>query len=206
MEQVLHKTVLLHEAVDALHLTAGAVVVDATGGGGGHSERILQMVGPTGTLIVLDQDPDVVERLTERFKDSDARVYVRQSNFRNLESVLKELQISTVDAILADLGWNSMQFEEGGKGFSFQKDEPLHMTYGASKDYSFTARDIVNDWSEAVIADVLYAYADERYARRIARKIVEVRETHPIETSGELATRQDPSRNEDLPGAPDRSQ
>ncbi len=185
--KVLHTTVLLQEAVDALDLKAGAIVVDATGGGGGHSERILEMVGTTGTLIVLDQDPDVVERLTKRFQESDARVYVRQANFRSLESVLQELQIPAVDAILADLGWNSMQFEEGGRGFSFQKDEPLHMTYGASKDYSFTARDIVNEWSEAVIADVLYAYADERYARRIAKKIVEVRESHPIETSSELA-------------------
>lgn len=181
--EVLHKTVLLNEAVDALSLKEDAVVVDATGGGGGHSERILEVLGSTGTLIVLDRDPKVVVELTERFKDR-SNVHVRQANFRDLKTILAALEIDAVDAILADLGWNSMQFQDGGRGFSFLKDEPLHMTYGSHEEYPFTAKDIVNEWSEEVIADVLFAYADERYARRIAKAIVEAR---PIETSVELA-------------------
>jgi len=186
--EVFHKTVLLTEAVDALDLKEDSVVVDATGGGGGHSERILETLGANGTLVVLDSDPTVVEKLTERFKDARATVHVRLANFRNIAEVLADLQITAVDAILADLGWNSMQFEMGGKGFSFQKDEPLLMTYGAQENYSFTAADIVNEWSESVIADVLYAYADEHYARRIAKHIVEIREKTPITTSQALAT------------------
>lgn len=186
--EVIHKTVLLQEAVDALALKEDSVVVDATGGGGGHSERILETVGAKGTLVVLDSDPTVVAKLTERFKDARATVHVRLANFRNITQVLAELNIGPVDAILADLGWNSMQFEEGGRGFSFQKDEPLLMTYGGPESYSFTAADIVNEWSESVIADVLYAYADEHYARRIAKHLVEVREKTPITTSLALAT------------------
>lgn len=181
--EVLHKTVLLHEAVDALSLKEDAVVVDATGGGGGHSERILEVLGSKGALIVLDRDPKVVAELTERFKDR-TNVYVHQANFRDLKATLATLKVDRVDAILADLGWNSMQFQDGGRGFSFLKDEPLYMTYGSHEEYPFTAKDIVNEWSEEVIADVLFAYADERYARRIAHAIVEAR---PIETSMGLA-------------------
>jgi 16S rRNA (cytosine1402-N4)-methyltransferase len=182
-----HITVLLHEAVDALDLKADSIVVDATGGGGGHSERILETLGPTGTLVIIDSDPAVVKTLTERFADSTAAVHVVLGNFRNLERILKDHGITAIDAVLADLGWNSMQFESGGKGFSFKSDEPLAMTYGPVEEYPFSAYDIVNEWSEEVIADVLYAYADERYARRIAKVIVDARSKEPIRTSHALA-------------------
>lgn len=182
-----HTTVLLHETVDALHLKADSIVVDATGGGGGHSERILKTLGTDGTLIIIDSDPVVVTALTERFAGSTATVHVVRGNFRNLTQILKDLDIAAVDAVIADLGWNSMQFSTGGKGFSFKADEPLWMTYGPAEEYAFTAADIVNEWSEEVIADVLYAYADERYARRIAKAIVATRTEQPIRTSLELA-------------------
>ncbi len=124
----------------------------------------------------------------EHTKDARASVKVVRGNFRNIESIVKGEGIESVDGVLADLGWNSEQFEGSGKGFSFQKDEPLQMTYGPADEYPFTARDIVNDWSEEVVADVLYAYADERFSRRIARGIKEAREKQPIETTHQLAS------------------
>lgn len=177
---------MLGEAVDALRLREGSIAVDATGGGGGHSERIIETIGASGTLMTIDRDPVVVEALTSRFA-SHPNVHVVEGDFRTLERLLAEQHVAAPDGILADLGWNSMQFEQGSRGFSFLKEEPLEMTYGTPADYPFTAKDIVGGWSEEVIADVIYAYADERYARRIAKAIVEARERTPIETSTALA-------------------
>lgn len=182
MENSAHISVLLTEGVDALSIRTDAVIVDATGGGGGHSARILERLGADGRLMIIDSDEKVVAALSLTFRD-DARVQVVRGNFRHIEQILAAHKVSQVDGILADLGWNSEQFAESGKGFSFQKDEPLIMTYGPQDEYHFDAGDIVNQWSEEVIADVLYAYADERFARRIARRIVEVRKDNPIRTT-----------------------
>ncbi len=186
MEKTLHTTVLLNEAIDALALTETSVVVDATGGAGGHSLRILEVLKKGGTLIVLDADPKNIEELQKRVGGHDAHIHYVCGNFREIAKHVATLGITQVDAVLADLGWSSDQFELGGKGFSFQKNEPLIMTYGDPATYSFTARDIVNDWREESIADVLYAYADEHFSRRIAEKICEVRKVRPIETTDEL--------------------
>lgn len=181
-----HKTVLLHEAVDGLSLKADAIVVDATFGGGGHSELICTKLGKNGRLIALDADESAFVAAKEVVRN-DERVTFINRNFRDIDVVLEELGLSHVDGVLADLGWRIEQFEDGGKGFSFQKDEPLAMTYGKAVDYPFTARDIVNDWSEEVLTDVLVGYGEERFARRIVRGIIAAREIAPIETSGQLA-------------------
>jgi len=181
-----HKTVLLKEAVDALALTGSSVVVDATGGAGGHSERILETLTKEGVLIVIDSDPHAIEHIKHRIGDNAAKIHFRCGNFRAIDRIVTELGIEKVDAVLADLGWNSAQFETGEKGFSFLRDEPLLMTYGESSAYSFTAKDIVNEWREEAIADLIYAYADEHFARRIAKKIVETRKVKPLETTRDL--------------------
>ncbi len=185
-----HITVMESEAVSALKAKRGAVFVDATANGGGHTALLKEAVGEEGVVIAIDLDPAAVKTLTERFHDAP-QVRARQANFRELAHVLSEEGIANVNGVLADLGWSTNQFEtnEGyeGRGFSFQKDEPLHMTYGDPKTYPFTARDIVNGWKEEDIANVLYGYAEERQSRKIARKIVAVREVKPIETSGQLA-------------------
>jgi 16S rRNA (cytosine1402-N4)-methyltransferase len=173
-----------------LNLSKDSVVVDCTLGSGGHAGEILKLLGAKGTYIGIDVDKTALKANAELQKLSKAKVILEQANFRNIGSSLEKLGFERVDAILADLGWRMEQFDgEAGepRGFSFNREEPLFMTYGSSGDYPFTAYEIVNDWKEEDIANVIYAYGDERYSRRIARKIVEVREQSPICTSLELA-------------------
>lgn len=181
---MLHKTVLLQEAVDGLNLTAGGTVVDATFGSGGHAREIVKKLGKAGCYIGIDADATALDRA--KIGDSKATIHLVYDNFSNITQILSSLQIERVDAILADLGWRMEQFSDGDKGFSFMHDGPLHMTFGDPADYLFTAEDIVNDWSEQTIADVLYGYAEERFARRIAKGIVEARKHERIKTTGQL--------------------
>lgn len=185
-----HITVLQQEAVSMLNLSKDSVVVDCTLGSGGHAGEILKLLGAKGTYIGIDVDKTALKTNADLQELSKAKVILEQANFRNIGSSLEKLGFERVDAILADLGWRMEQFDgEAGepRGFSFNREEPLFMTYGSSGDYPFTAYEIVNDWKEEDIANVIYAYGDERYSRRIARKIVEVREKSPICTSLELA-------------------
>lgn len=180
-----HTTVLRDEAVTGLALTPESTVVDATFGSGGHSHAILKALGPTGRLIAVDQDPTAIDSTT--LPDHTAAVELINDSFSNLKDILRSLHIDSVDAILADLGWRSEQFADGARGFSFQETGPLLMTYGDPATYPFTAHDIVNEWDEAVLADIIFGYGEERLARRIARAIVSARATAPITTTTELA-------------------
>jgi len=181
-----HTTVLLHEAVDGLEFMPGAIVVDATFGSGGHAREILAHLDASGMYIGIDTDQTALD--VKKVGEANASVHLKHSNFSHILDILRSLHIERVDAILADLGWRMEQFADGEKGFSFLHDGPLHMTFGDPFDYAFTARDIVNDWDEPVIADVLYGYAEERFARRIAKKIVETRQEKEIETTLELVS------------------
>ncbi len=184
VEQLMdHITVLKQEAINALAIEARDIIVDATYGGGGHSRAILEYLGPEGKLLSIDADPTA-------FVDNpitDSRHAAVVDNFRNLADILMRTNVGPVDGILADLGWRSQQFEAGERGFSFQKDEPLLMTYGDPTTHLFTAYDVVNEWGEENLADVIYGYGGERFSRRIAKAIVEARAIHPIETSLALA-------------------
>ena len=180
-----HKTVLTTEAVDALKLKPNSVVVDCTIGAGGHAKEILRILSDTGTYIGIDADSVAVKE-AEHLKDQGKNIHLVCGNFRNLKSILSGLD-KKPDAILADLGWRTEQFEDLKKGFSFNSDDPLLMTYGESADYTFTANDIVNDWEEESIADIIYGYGEERYARKIAKAIVIAREDKEIKTAKELS-------------------
>lgn len=180
-----HKTVLLHEAVDGLQLQPDYIVVDATFGSGGHAREILSRLNKKGTYIGIDADASALEGAT--LPPSEATVHLVNDNFKNITQILSSLHIEKVHAILADLGWRSEQFENSGKGFSFNIDEPLLMTFGDPITYPFTAKDIVNDWEEETLANIFYGYADERFARRIARAVVEIRKKEPIVTTKALA-------------------
>jgi len=185
-----HITVLKEETIEQLNLHEGSVVVDCTLGSGGHTALAIKKIGAKGTLIAMDADPAAIEHNQELQRTAAATVHLVNQNFRELQSALAKLNIATVDAVMADLGWRTEQFastEGEPRGFSFQVDEPLIMTFGDPKDYSFTAADIVNDWQEEDIANVIYAYGEEPKARRIARRIVEVRKDTPITTSRQLA-------------------
>lgn len=179
-----HTTVLLHEAVAALELTPTSVVVDATYGGGGHAREIIKSIESEGVFIGIDADKTAFEQSS--LNTSSERIHLVHDNFSNITQILQTLQIEQVDAVLADLGWRMDQFADGSKGLSFMHDGPLIMTFGDSTDYPFTAEDIVNDWDEHVIADVLFGYADERFARRIAKNIVTQRRYSRITTTREL--------------------
>lgn len=182
-----HVTVLETEAVDALALSSSATVVDATFGSGGHAEKILSRLSKEGTYIGIDADATAFVGIHTKIAPHQATTHFVVENFRNIDSIVSSLGIENVDAILADFGWRSEQFESGKKGFSFNDTGPLLMTYGDPEDYTFTAYTIVNEWDEEHIADVIYGYGEERGSRRIAAAIVRAREEAPIETGVQLA-------------------
>ncbi len=180
-----HITVLPKEAITALKLRPGATVVDATLGSGGHTKEILKALKGSGLCLSLDVDETAVNKFICKYQVAKNHRLV-SGNFRCLGAILKKYSIRKLDSVLADLGWRMEQFTDSHKGFSFQSDEPLIMTYGNPADYPFTASEIVNDWNEAVLADIFYGYGGEKYARRIAKSITHVRKKTPIKTTGQL--------------------
>ncbi len=174
-----------------LNLSKDSVVVDCTLGSGGHAREILKILGKEGTYIGIDVDASALQANASLQEHTDAKVILVEGNFRTIGKILDDADILQANAVLADLGWRMEQFDgEAGdpRGFSFRRDEPLFMTYGDAGKYPFTAYEIVNDWKEEDIANVIYAYGEERFSRRIARKILETRELSPIATSKELAS------------------
>jgi 16S rRNA (cytosine1402-N4)-methyltransferase len=178
-----HVTVLLDEAIAALPVERAGTIIDCTYGGGGHSAAILARLPKQGRLVSFDVDQTALDATPA----TDPRHTLVCANFRQLGEILGKHNIEKVDGILADLGWRTEQFEAGNKGFSFSADEPLLMTFGDPATHVFTAYDVVNDWSEENLADIIYAYGQERAARRITRRIVTAREAGPIETARQLA-------------------
>ncbi len=181
-----HISVLQKEAIEALAIKNPSIIVDATFGSGGHALKIVELLNAKGTFIGIDADPEAIEKGKKILKSAKCTTHLAENNFRNIDSVLVPLHIEKVDAILADLGWRMEQFSGNGKGFSFQIDEPLIMTFGDQVKYPFVARDILNDWEEEDIKNVLKGYGEERFAGRIARHIVETRKVKPFETTFEL--------------------
>ena len=185
--QSIHKAVLLHEVVNNLIADSKPVwYLDATLGGAGHALSIAKAFKGKINLIGLDRDPQAIERAREILRDKVSKLILECRDFRNLDEVLDKHEIEKVDLILFDLGISSDELDNSGRGFTFQKDEPLLMTMGDPKDYPFTAKDILNNWEESVIADIIFGYGEERFARRIARNIVSYRLKKKIETTTEL--------------------
>jgi 16S rRNA (cytosine1402-N4)-methyltransferase len=178
-----HITVLLKEAVEFLALKKDEVVVDATLGMAGHSEAILKKAEVK--LYSFDADAEAAASGREKLKKFGSRSVVINANFADLTSELAKQGVTEVNKFLFDLGWNKEQLASG-RGFSFLRDEPLEMSYGTKPRSGFTAAEILNTWDEKVIADVLFGYGEERYARRIAKAVVERREVKPFETTVEF--------------------
>lgn len=182
-----HKSVLLHEAIDGLAIKSGDIFVDGTLGGGGHSEEVCNRFGESVVMIAIDLDPDAISRATSRLSSLNCNIRYAQGSFRNIDLTLDSLGVAQVDKILLDIGLSSNQFEDSGRGFSFQKDEPLIMSF--KKDLGeddLTARKIVNNWDEENIKAILSGYGEEQFAWKIAKAIVERREERPIETTFDL--------------------
>lgn len=180
-----HYTVMKNEAVDALNCENGKIYVDCTLGGGGHSELILKRIQPDGRLIAFDIDEDAIEAASERLKDYKNLTIVKNS-YVNIKKVLHDLGIEKVTGgVLFDLGASYHQFNKGERGFSFSKEAPLDMRF--NQDADFSAYDVVNTYSESDLVRIFSEYGEERFSKRIAKKIVEERRKSPIKTTTELA-------------------
>src|SRR5574344_1908325 len=176
-----HYTVMKHEAVDALECKDGLIYVDATLGGGGHSELILQQISPNGRLISFDIDDDAINFASEKLKDYKNLTIVKDS-YTNIKKVLQNLGISKITGgILFDLGASYHQLTKQERGFSFSKDAPLDMRF--NQDADFSAYDVVNSYSEADLVKIFSEYGEEHFSKRIAKKIVEKRHANPIKTT-----------------------
>lgn len=183
-----HIPVLLPEVVDALQLKSGMNVVDCTLGDAGHSEPILEIIGPTGKLLGIDADPESLLRAKQYLYQWQKQVIFVRDNFVNLQKIAAANDFGLADAILLDLGWSSPQFEERGRGFSFLKDEPLDMRYGGSQDASaLTAAEIINNFSAEKLAHLFRIYGEEKLSSEIARAIVAERRAQLFQRTGELS-------------------
>ena len=182
-----HRSVLLHEVLENLSIQPDDVVVDATVGGAGHAQVLCKHLGTHGMFIGIDADVAAIERTKIALKDAKPKTHLLVGNFRKLKTLLDGVGITHIDKILFDLGWSGYQLS-ANRGFSFEQDEPLRMTYDANPTLStLTAEVIVNEWEENSIADILWGWGEERYARRIAKAIVLRRFLRPLKTSKELA-------------------
>ena len=177
--EFVHKSVLFDEAIEALDLNSEKVILDGTAGGGGHSSEISKTAKQ---LIAVDQDPDAITVLNERLGDRK-NVTIVHDNFSHIKSILKSLNIDKIDGVLLDLGVSSFQLDTADRGFSFHKDAPLDMRMSKT---GLSAKDVVNTYSETELADVIFKYGEEKFARKIASNIVKARQDKPIETTFEL--------------------
>jgi 16S rRNA (cytosine1402-N4)-methyltransferase len=180
-----HTTVLLNEAVDALAIKPSGFYVDGTFGRGGHSKKIIERLGESGRLLVIDKDPEAIA-LAQSMAEADERILFWQGSFKQVEQALNELGVQQkVDGLLLDLGVSSPQLDDASRGFSFMREGALDMRMNPAEGVS------VAEWlqkaEEADIADVLWRYGEEKKSRRIARGIVEKREETPFATTTQLA-------------------
>lgn len=174
-----HNPVLLHESVDALSVKEDGVYVDVTFGGGGHSREILKRLGKTGRLFGFDQDTDAQENVFD-----DDRFVLIPENFRYISRFLRFHGVRKVDGVLADLGVSSHQFNEAERGFSTRFDGDLDMRMNQKSKIS--AKEIINNYSEEKLAEILFSYGELRNSRNIAKTIVEKRQEEKIDTSFQL--------------------
>lgn len=185
MEDFKHYTVMKDEAVDALNCRSGLIYIDGTLGGGGHSELILKRIQPKGRLISFDVDSDAIKAASSRLKDYGNLTIVKDS-YTNIKKVLQDLKIDKITGgILLDLGASYHQLTKAERGFSFSKEAPLDMRFDNNQEFS--AYDVVNTYSEADLVNIFSEYGEERFSKRIAKKIVEQRKVKSIDTTKQLA-------------------
>lgn len=177
--EFVHKSVLFDEAIKALDLNENKIIVDGTAGGGGHSGEIAKKAK---RVISIDQDPDAIAVLNERLGDKE-NVTIVHDNYSNIKNIISNLNIEQIDGLLLDLGVSSFQLDTAERGFSFHKDAPLDMRMSKS---GLSAYDVVNNYDERQLADIIYRYGEEKFSRRIAANIVKARAEKPIETTFEL--------------------
>ena len=171
-----HKSILLNECMEGLSIKEDGIYVDGTLGGGGHSFHILERLGERGRLIGIDQDEDAIKAATKRLEAFANKVTIVRDNYEHFQTILSTLSIPKVDGILLDLGVSSYQFDEADRGFSYRFDAPLDMRMDRRQD--FTAKDLINNYSEQELYRIIRDYGEDKFARNIAK---------PIETTFELS-------------------
>lgn len=179
-----HVSVLLKECIDWLVTDLDGIYVDCTLGGAGHSSEIVERLSTKGRLVGIDQDDDALAAASERLKNARCRVDIIKSNFKDLKGVLHKLEIESASGILFDLGVSSYQLDAPERGFSYMHEGPLDMRM--NQEGTLTADSIVNTYSEAELAGLIWRYGEERWAKRIAQFIVAERQKKPLHTTGEL--------------------
>lgn len=179
-----HRSVLLNETVDSLNIKPDGIYVDGTLGGGGHAYEVAKRLGPSGRIIGIDQDADAIAAATERLKDYKDKVTIVRSNYRNIREVLEGLRIQKADGIYLDLGVSSYQLDTVNRGFTYRENAPLDMRMDQRNEK--TAADIVNDYGEMELYRVIRDYGEEKFAKNIAKHIVQARKTGRIETTDQL--------------------
>lgn len=180
-----HKPVLLKEMIEGILTKIDGIYLDCTLGGAGHTEAILQKIGPNGRIIGIDQDQDAITAATDRLIKYKNQIQVVKSRFDALDKVLDSLEIDKVDGILFDLGVSSYQLDQPERGFSYMHEGRLDMRMDISQE--LTAAEIVNTWTEEALARIFFEYGEERWSRRIAAKIVEQRSVKLFQTTTELS-------------------
>lgn len=177
---------MLNECIKYLNIKPDGIYVDGTLGGAGHSRCIAERLGSRGLLIGIDRDADAVKAASERLEKYAEKVLIVKNNFKNINEVLESAHVDKIDGALLDLGVSSHQLDEAARGFSYMHDAPLDMRMDVSDTKS--AYDIVNGYSEDRLAEIIFAYGEERWAKRVAKFIVDKRRNGPIKTTLELVS------------------
>lgn len=177
---------LLEEAIEKLRVSPGGTYVDCTVGTGGHAEKILEVSSPNGILIAIDRDNDALEIAVERLKRFGERVIFFKTRFGELDEILREAGVGSVDGFLFDLGISSVQIENPERGFSYRLDGPLDMRM--DQECELTAADLLNELEVDELQQIIRAYGEERWSRRVARSIVRERMRGRVTSTGQLAS------------------
>jgi 16S rRNA (cytosine1402-N4)-methyltransferase len=182
-EPTQHVPVMAAEVIEWLRPAAGQTFVDGTLGGGGHTRLLAEAVGPTGLVIAIDRDQEAVDRAANELRELPVRAV--HANYGDIPEVLAGLNVEAVDGILLDVGLSSDQLADANRGFSFQSEGPLDLRFDTTRGEP--AWKLIERLSAEHLADLIFAYGEERFSRRIARRIVETRRANPIHTASELA-------------------
>lgn len=176
---------MLEECMQGLQPKSGGIYFDGTLGGGGHSYEILKRSSPEGRLIATDLDDEAIAAATQKLSEFDGRFSIHKSNFKNFEEVLNEEGVELLDGVMLDFGISSHQIDEPGRGFSYMsKDAPLDMRMDTTAP--LTAEDVINEYTQKQLAEILKEYGEEKFAPQIAANVVKAREHSRIKTCGEF--------------------
>ena len=178
-----HKPVLLNECIEGLNIKPDGIYIDGTLGGAGHSSKIIEQLSEKGLLIGIDRDKEALKAAQNKLQKYSNVKYV-YGNHDDIKEILDNLEIDAVDGILLDLGVSSYQLDEKSRGFSYMENAELDMRMDINQEFS--AKTVVNTYSEEKLADIIFTYGEEKFARKIARNICEYRKNKEIETTSEL--------------------